>query len=112
MVNSRAVPPNFPRARDIGSVSGVQPKLLVTKVGEQYMKTFTDEELEARFAMCEDQLIQLLPYCRRKAREHPEWSSEQLLHKVSQSLRTKGWDLTEAEVNWLVEQLNAGLKTT
>lgn len=110
MASQRAVPPGFPRTPDAGSVSGAQPKLLVRKVGEQYLTSFTDDELQSRFDMCDDLLIQLLPYCRRKAAEHPEWSSEQLLLRVAHSLRSKGWDLTEAEVKWLIEQLEAVLR--
>jgi len=110
MANERAVPESFPRARDTACVPGAQPKLVVREVQGQYTEGFTEEELQARFAMCEDLLIQLLPYCRRKASEHPEWTSQQLLTKVAQSLRAKGWDLTEPEVNWLTGQLDGGLR--
>lgn len=74
------------------------------------MNNFSDKELTARFAMCDDLLLQLLPYCRRKQAEHPEWTSEQLLKKVATSLRAKGWDLTNAEADWLIRQLDAQLR--
>ena len=110
MVPVRTIPPSFPRKPDMGSEAGAQPKLLVRQVEGQYVQAYTDEELRARYAFCDDLLIQLLPYSRRKASEHPEWSSEQLLQKVAASLRSKGWGLTEAEVGWLIEQLDEALK--
>jgi hypothetical protein len=70
---------------------------------------FTPEELAARYELCDDLLLQLLPYCHRKRTEHPEWTSDQLVAKVAASLRTKGWDLTEPEIEWLVRQLSAQL---
>jgi hypothetical protein len=105
------VPADFPRERHPAGVSGAHPKLAVRKVGEQYVAGFSEEEIASRFARCDDLLLQLLPYCRRKASEHPEWGSQQLLAKVALSLRTKGWDLTDFEIDWLVKHLDGQLRT-
>ena len=104
------IPADFPRSRPPAALAGAQPKLAVRKVGDMFSVDFTSEELAARYGMCDDLLLQLLPYCLRKTHEHPEWTADQLLAKVAASMRTKGWGLTESEVAWLVLQLSAQLK--
>lgn len=108
---TRRVPEDFPRFRPPAAVAGAQAKLAVRKVGDTYSADFTPEELTARHEMCEDLLLQLLPYCRRKQAERPDWTSEQLLDKVARSLRGKGWDLTDPELTWMVGQLGEQLGT-
>lgn len=103
-------PSGLSTTREAGSVAGAQAKVLVRKVAGKYVSNFTGQEVAARFAMCNDLLLQLLPYCRRKHAEHPEWTSEQLLEKVATSLRGKGWDVTNAEIEWLVRQLDMQLR--
>lgn len=103
------VPADFPRSRPPAGLAGARSKLAVRKMGDTFSADFTAEELAARYEMCDDMLLQLLPYCHRKRREHPEWTPDQLVAKVAASLRTKGWDLTEPEIEWLVRQLSAQL---
>lgn len=104
------VPADFPRSRPPAALAGAQPKLAVRQVGSSFSADFTPEDLAARYAMCDDLRVQLLPYCQRKRREHPEWTESHLLTKVAASLRIKGWDLTEPEIEWLVAQLSEQLK--
>lgn len=105
------IPADFPRSRPPAALAGAQPKLAVRKVGDTFSVNFTPEELAARYEMCDDLLLQLLPYCNRKRREHPTWPSDQVVTKVAASLRTKGWGLTEPEIDWLTRQLSGQLKT-
>ena len=43
-----------------------------------------------------------------KAHVDSVWTSDQVVTNVP-ALRTKGWDLTEPEIEWLVRQLSAQL---
>ncbi|HVX90896.1 MAG TPA: hypothetical protein VHC20_04695 [Candidatus Paceibacterota bacterium] len=101
----RSIPPDFPRTRPLASVTGAQPKLAVRLVDGRFTNDFDEQELAQRFQNCDDLLGQLRPYCERKQAEHPEWSLNELLAKVSTSLQTKGWGLTDAEISWIVNQL-------
>jgi hypothetical protein len=109
--STQPVPADFPQSRPPAALAGAQPKLAVRKMGGTFSADFTPEELTARYSMCDDLLVQLLPYCNRKRREHPAWTESQLLTKVAASLRIKGWDLTEPEIEWLVGQLSTQLKS-
>lgn len=103
-------PADFPRDHTLGAVSGVQPKLLVRKVGEVFVHGPTAEEVYARYDMCFDLVNQLTDYCNRKSKERPDWSATELLEKVQTALRTRSdWDLSEGEVGWVMDQLNLRL---
>lgn len=106
------IPADFPRGLLPGSVPGAQPKLLVRKVGEKYLTEMTDEECEQRYEICKDLSQQLILYCRRKQEEKPEWSTGDILRKISQGIRSKNWDLSEAEIIWTMERVAQGLHST
>lgn len=100
-------PLDFPRDHELGAVSGVQPKLVVRKVGEVFVNGPTTEELYARYDMCFDLVIQLTDYCSRKMKERPDLSASQLRDKVQITLRSRSdWDLSEGEVQWVMGQLS------
>ena len=106
------VPLGFPRETLSGGVPGAQPKLLVRKVGDKYLAGMTDEECEQRYEICIDLSQQLILYCRRKQAEKPEWSTGDILRKINQGIRSKNWDLSEAEILWTMEQVAQGLLWT
>ena len=101
-------PSDFPRDQAVGSVSGVQAKLLVRKEGYTYAQGLTAAELYARYDNCFDFVNQLEGYCRRKLQEKPEWVPGELLEKVRASVTSRtDWDVSAGEVNWMMLQLSA-----
>lgn len=101
------VPPDFPTPAPSGAVPGAQPKLLARAQGEQFVAS--QDELRARFALCEDLAMQLTAYAARKAAAHTEWSESELLGKVAAAVRQKsfGWGLSPAEAEWVVKRVQA-----
>ena len=102
-------PPDFPRTPTLTAIAGAQPKLPARLVEGQFVVGFTQEERQARFELCQDLAEQLVRYCRRKQDERPDWSEAQLLSKVATTVRSKGWDLSEPELQWVMGRVAAGL---
>jgi hypothetical protein len=99
-------PSDFPRDNGLGSVSGVQPKMLVRKSGLTYVQGLTEEERYARYDTCFDLVTQLEAYCQRKLLERPNWPAEKLLQKVRVAVEAKvDWDFSSGEVNWMMRKL-------
>lgn len=99
-------PPDFPRDYGQGAVAGVQPKLLVRKVGEVYVLGLTDEELYARYDMCFDLVNQLADYCHRKLEKNPEWTAHELFEKLRASVQSRTeWGLSVGETAWVLRKL-------
>lgn len=99
-------PSDFPRDDGSGAVSGVQPKLLVRKIGNRYVHGLTSEELYARYDNCFDMVSQLATYCHRKIEERPEWSTKELLEKVQLAVEGRAdWDFSSGEVKWMMREL-------
>lgn len=48
------IPADFPRELLLGAASGVQPKVLSRRIGEQYVVGLTDEELQEHYDVCVD----------------------------------------------------------
>lgn len=110
-----SVPSDFPKTPLLAALAGAQPKLPARLVNEQYVVGFTEDELRARFDICQDLVDQLGPYGRRKQTEHPEWTPEGLVAKVAKAVRAKaaageeGWDLPEPELRWVLDKVSEQL---
>jgi hypothetical protein len=106
-MTDRQVPDDFPRDQDLGSVTGVQPKLLVREVDGRYRSGRTDEELWARYDVCEDLASQLSAYVSRKV-SSPGLSPGVALTRAEKGVRLKvdagEWDLSQREVTWLMRR--------
>ncbi|SOY48496.1 conserved hypothetical protein [Cupriavidus taiwanensis] len=107
-----SVPSDFPRAKIISALTGVQPKIAVTKVGDKYEQpTVSDEEHQQRWESCEDLAHQLRDYCLRKGRENLTWTREYNLNRTRRGLESKVrsgvWDYSDAEVAWVMERIEA-----
>lgn len=109
--SDKQVPPDFPRG-DSGSVSGYQPKLALRKVDGKFVEGWSDEELYARFDACNDLVEQLTAYCRRKLAELPGATPENLFPRVRGGVEDKGWDLTEAELDWIMAGVATRISNT
>jgi len=102
---SSVIPPDFPRVGRPGAVGGAHPKVLVRKVDGQLVTGPTEDETQARYALCVDLEAQLRTYCDRKQRENPDLDRIALLQKIRAGVGQKGWDLSEAELDWIMKRL-------
>lgn len=100
------VPSDFPWPGALGSVPGVQPKVLARHEGERFVRD-DPAEVEARHQVCEDLAQQLVRYSARKGLERPDWTPAQVREKVMQSVRQRafGWGLSPAEAEWVLRRL-------
>ncbi len=100
------IPDDFPRETPIGSIGGVQPKVLVRQIDGKYASGRTEEEIFDRFDNCRDLVDQLHIYCQRKLRESPELPIDALLPKVRNAVIEKSWDVSAAELDWIMSKLS------
>ncbi len=106
-----SIPPDFPRlGYGCASISGVQPKLAVRLVNGQFISGLTADELAARYDICVDLVQQLTAYCARKIAGTPNLNIEDLLTKVRTASASKGWDVTKAELDWILFKVKFGLE--
>lgn len=85
------------------SLAGAQPKLAVLRTADgRYVQGITEEEVERRFDVCSDLVDQLVRYCEKKRHERPDWELDLLLRKVAQAVRSKGWDISTEEIEWVL----------
>lgn len=103
------VPDDFPRSRDLYSVGGAQPKLLLRPVQGRYREGWTDSELVERFNVCHRFAESLTPYCSEKLGKLPGATIENLLPTVRTRIVNKRWGYTEAELDWIIGQVKAAL---
>ncbi|ORC47959.1 hypothetical protein B2G74_20040 [Burkholderia sp. A27] len=103
----RHVPDDFPREPDLGSVTGVQPKLLVREVDGRYQSGLSEEDLWVRYDACEDLASQLSAYVSRKVASSG-LSPGVALTRADKGLRLKvdsgEWDLSQREVAWVMNR--------
>lgn len=101
-----STPSDFPRDQASGAVSGVQPKILVRKVGGAYIHGLTAEELYERYDICLDLVNQLSDYCQRKLDADPSWRPQDLRQKVRTAVEGRDdWDFSRGEVDWMIRQV-------
>lgn len=107
----RAIHPDFPREAISGSVSGVQPKLLLKRsgAGTYALLRRSVAEVRKRFEAADNIVTQLNQYFLRKQREHPEWSAEKNLDRIRLGLQAKAiegkWPFSPAEQRWIMDRL-------
>lgn len=100
------VPGDFPRESDIASVAGVQPKLTVIRdaVSGKYVAHRANEDVAARFAVCNDLAEQLANKCtRNRDSKYSHLSEREILDQVLNRLLTSGWG-NSAEMKWTVRR--------
>lgn len=110
MTRRHAVPDDFPREPAPGLVSGAQPKLLVRETDGRYHAGLTDEELLARYDVCEDLAGRLAEYGSRKMSLFG-LSLNDALGRVEKGLKAKvgadQWNLSPAEIAWVMKRTRA-----
>jgi hypothetical protein len=106
-MTDRRVPDDFPGEPDPGSVTGVQPKLLVREVDGRYQSDFTEEQLWVRYDACEDLASQLSAYVSRKIAASG-LSRDVALTRAEKGVRLKvdagEWDFSRHEVAWVIKR--------
>lgn len=95
-IDAGAVSPDFPKDYFLGSVSGVQPKLLVREIGSKLVVGPTAEELQHRHDLC---LRLALQYQRLDEADRP--AVEDFVYGS-----LGAWDLTPSERQWMVARLH------
>lgn len=107
---SAAIPDDFPRRILNASLSGAMPKLSVRLMPNgTYSNMASDEEHREAYENAEDLAQHLKTYVQRKERENPDWSREYNLERtkkgVESKMRSGGWDLEPAELNWVMARV-------
>ncbi|MDC8773346.1 hypothetical protein [Roseateles albus] len=110
MHDFNSIPDDFPRHPSLGSVSGAQSKICVRLIDGKYIEGETNDELFERFDNCRDLVEQLDAYCCRKLLTRPQMELSALLSGVRKSVGQKGWDVTPAELDWIMSKLAQRLK--
>lgn len=114
-MDRESVPEDFPQGRWSGSVAGAQPKLLGCRIGGRYVVGMTDDERLERYEACADLARQLKAYATRKMVGNPAWSLETTLARVeagvAQKVLSGTWNLSAAEIAWIMAQVCRDLKT-
>jgi len=106
-MTDRRLPDDFPREPDPGSVTGVQPKLLVREVDGRYQSVLTDEQLWVRYDACEDLARQLCAYASRKITSSglsPEVASVRAEKGLRLKVDAGEWDFSQREVAWVMKR--------
>ncbi len=104
-----AIPEGFPRGSALSSLAGVQLKFSGRMVDGAFVTGATNDEVAQRYAVCQDLLNQLEPYARRKLQSIQGLTMDACVAATADGVRRKGWDLAEAEVQWVANQLQARL---
>lgn len=104
------VPDDFPRSRQLSAIGGAQPKLLLRQVQGRYWDGWTDSELVERFDVCRRFVEYLTPYCTEKLTRLPGTTVETLLPTVRTRIADKRWGYTEAELDWILDQIKIRLQ--
>lgn len=111
----RIIHPDFPHETIIGTVGGVQPKVLVRRdaEGNYVAGEITIEEVLQRFDMCDDLADQLGIYALRKKHENPTWTTEFNIERTQKAIADKvaagTWDLSPREQAWIIDRVREGL---
>ncbi|SAK99782.1 hypothetical protein AWB76_07784 [Caballeronia temeraria] len=106
-MTDRRVPDDFPTDQDLGSVTGVQPKVLVRDVDGRYQSGLTEEQLWVRYEACEDLASQLSAYVSRKIASSG-MPPDVALTRAEKGVRLKvdagEWNFSQREVAWVMKR--------
>lgn len=103
-------PEDFPREPALGSISGVQPKLLVIKVDGEFRSDVNEGEIYRRWLVCEDLVQQLTLKTTKRMREGRIPSVDDYVNKLQKWLEAQeweGWKVTGPEAKWMRDRIKA-----
>jgi hypothetical protein len=101
----KAIPDDFPRQGQLGTVSGVQPKLPARRIAGRFVAGPTGDELYVRYDNCLDLVEQLTAYTRGKLAAMPNAKPGDLLARVRRGAESKGWDVSSREMDWIFSKV-------
>ncbi len=110
LTETGAVPLDFPREAPPSSLAGVQLKFSGRLVDGAFVIGRTADEVAQRHAACQDLLAQLEPYARGKLESMPGLTLQACIAATAEGVRRKDWGLSEAEVQWVSDQLRSRLE--
>jgi hypothetical protein len=101
----KVIPDDFPRQGQLGTVSGVQPKLPARRIVGRFVAGLTSEELYVRYDNCFDLVEQLTAYTRGKLAAMPNAKPGDLLARMRRGAECKGWDVSSGEMDWIFSKV-------
>lgn len=110
MDEKQKAPADFPRENAPGSVSGVQPKILVVKVDDRFISEVDEEEIYRRWLVCDDLVQQLVAKTVKRMREGRVADLDDYVNKLQQWLEAQewdGWKVTGPEARWTCDRIKA-----
>lgn len=97
-------PKDFPVFGRISAIAGAQPKLnLLEKDGRYFQLQLSDVEIDLRYEICADLVVQLTTYCQRE--KHMDQTWEKFLSEVHEAVAQKPWGLSTDEISWIMQKL-------
>lgn len=97
------IPADFPIAAIPSALSGAHPKMsLIEEGGKFYAPGTAPSEVATAFEVCEDLVVQMVPYCERKI-DAFQGDQEATLRAVFRSLLSKKW-CTDLQSEWIVRK--------
>lgn len=111
LVSTAAMPADFPRPTQVAAVSGVQPKLLLTRYqGRLYAPGCTPPELLERWTRCENLAQQLsVKSLESKVGKRAGMTETEILDQYLLRLIATQWT-SEAEARWVIRRAGDLLK--
>ncbi|CAN7592440.1 hypothetical protein LJR118_004465 [Acidovorax sp. LjRoot118] len=97
------IPADFPIVAIPSALSGAHPKMSLTEEdGKFYAPGTSPSEVATAFEVCEDLVVQMVPYCERKLTAF-QGDQEATLRAVYRSLLSKKW-CTDLQSEWIVRK--------
>lgn len=110
-IKKRSLHPDFPVEPILGSVSGIQPKLLLTRgeEGNYVSPRRSMSDVMVRFEAADDVVSQLRDYFLRKKKENPDWTDEKNFERIKLGIAAKAasgkWPFSVEEQVWIMDRL-------
>lgn len=105
---TQKAPADFPRDDTPGAVSGAQPKLLLTKIGDRFVAGMDEGEIYRRWLVCDDMVQQLVVKTTKRMKGGRVDNLDAYVDKLRQWLESQEWDgwrLTGAEARWIRDRI-------
>lgn len=101
------VPDDFPSDPFPAALTGAQPKVAARLIDGKYVVGLTEDERRGRYLMCQDLVEQLTDYAQRKRTERTDLTLPALLDAIDVSVRKKGWEVADIELDWIMGRVRA-----
>jgi len=105
------IPDDFPREVAVASLSGAQPKVAVQLDADsgRYFNGPTAEDVQERYEVCEDLVIQLVAKCRsNRGTKYSHLSEPQILERLFAQLLGTSWG-SRSEMAWVIRRTASDL---